>query len=81
MATLSRGQKKYTYGQVSSYGGTCFRKTIFLTYCEKHKVLLVVLPDAVINPGAVVVHFPYAAFANTEQEKKQNKFSTRDNEI
>lgn len=59
------------YGQVSSYGVTCFRKTILLTYCEKHKVLLVVLPDAVINPGAVVVHFPYAAFANTEQEKNK----------
>lgn len=38
------------------------------TYCEKHKVLLVVLPNTVIDPGAVVVHFPYAAFTNTVKE-------------
>ncbi len=38
---------------------------MYCTYCEKHKVLLVVLPDTVIDPGAVVVHLPYAAFANT----------------
>lgn len=40
-----------------------------LTYCEEHKVLLVVLPNAVIDPGTVVVHFPYAAFTNTKQGK------------
>lgn len=38
------------------------------TYCKKHKVLLVVLPNTVIDPGAVVVHFPYAAFTNTVKE-------------
>lgn len=38
------------------------------TYCEKHKILLVVLPNTVIDPGTVVVHFPYAAFANTVKE-------------
>lgn len=48
-----------------------------LTYCEKHKVLLVVLPDAVINPGAVVVHFPYAAFAHTDQGNKKKKRKKR----
>lgn len=41
---------------------------LWWTYCEKHKVLLVVLPNTVINPGAVVVHLPYAAFANTVRE-------------
>lgn len=35
------------------------------TYCEQHKVLLVVLPNTVIDPGTMVVHFPYATFANT----------------
>lgn len=48
---------------------------MFVTYCEKHKVLLVVLPNAVINPGAVMVHFPYAAFTNTEQKQTKNKTS------
>lgn len=43
-------------------------KTYSGTYCEKHKVFLVVLPNAVIDPGTVVVHFPYTAFANTVGE-------------
>lgn len=34
-------------------------------HCEKHKVLLVVLSNTVVDPGTVVVHLPYAAFANT----------------
>lgn len=57
------------YGLTSGQVDTRLRGTIFWTYCEKHKVLLVVLPNTVIDPGAVVVHFPYAAFANTEQER------------
>jgi len=30
------------------------------TYSEEYKVLLVVFPDAVVDPGAVVVHLPDA---------------------
>lgn len=48
------------------------------TYCEKHKVLLVVLPNTIIDPGAVVVHFPYAAFANTVREPASLVWRTRE---
>lgn len=36
-----------------------------VTHREEHKVLLVVLPDAVVHPGTVVVHLLDAAFAHT----------------
>lgn len=46
------------------------RCTIMLyTYCEKHKVLLVVLPDTVVDPWTVVVHLPYASFTHTVNSK------------
>lgn len=40
-----------------------------VTYCEKHKVLLVVLPNTVIDPRTVMVHLPYAPPAHTEQQR------------
>lgn len=35
-----------------------------MTHSEKHKVLLIVLPDTVIDPRAVVVHLADAALAH-----------------
>lgn len=35
------------------------------THSEEHKVLLVVLPDTVVDPGTVVVHLFDAAFTHT----------------
>jgi hypothetical protein len=35
------------------------------THCEEHKILLVVLSDTVVDPGAVVVHLLNAALAHT----------------
>lgn len=43
------------------------------TYCEEHKVLLVALPDTVVDPGTVVVHLSYAAFANTVRVKGRER--------
>lgn len=36
-------------------------------YCKQDEVLLVVLPDAVVDPGTVVVHLPDAALTDTER--------------
>lgn len=40
------------------------------TYCKQDKVLLVVLADAVIDPGTVVVHLPNTPLTNTERTRK-----------
>lgn len=37
------------------------------TYCKQYKVLLVILSYTVIDPRAVMVHFPNAPLANTER--------------
>lgn len=43
----------------------CNNVTYIYTYCEKHKVLLVVLPNTVVDPWTVVVHLPYTSFTHT----------------
>lgn len=37
------------------------------TYCKQYKVLLVILSYTVIDPRAVMIHFPNAPLANTER--------------
>lgn len=34
-------------------------------HCEKHKVLLVIFPDTIVYPRAMMIHLPYTAFTNT----------------
>ena len=34
-------------------------------HSEEHKKPLILLPHAVVHPGAVMIHFPNASFANT----------------
>lgn len=50
----------------------CIQFSTTVTYCEKHKVLLVVLSHTVIDPGTVVVHLLYAAFAHTCMDRKHS---------
>lgn len=73
---------KLVFGNIYKLMKVSGRPTIWethsWTYCEKHKVLLVVLPNTVIDPGAVVVHFPYAAFANTVREPASLVWRTRE---
>lgn len=34
-------------------------------HCEKHKVLLVIFPDTIVNPRAMMIHLAYTALTNT----------------
>lgn len=45
-------------------GTSGLQKDLQNTYCKQYKVLLVILSYAVIDPGAVMVHFPNAPLAN-----------------
>jgi len=46
-------------------------ETSFKTYCEKHKILLVIFPDTIVHPRAMMIHLPYTALANTKMSLKE----------
>ncbi len=46
-------------------------RSSFNTYCEKHKVLLVIFPDTIVYPRAMMIHLPYTALTNTKMSLKR----------